>query len=990
MFKHSSYFKSCFLALFVFLFSIPLLEVASAQSIYLEWVDNPLETMVVNWVDNSGGNATVEYRTVGSAGWSTSSGSNRSIPGSSMRVYTVHLNGLTPGQAYEFRVGGNSDIHKFRTAPNSLETPMKFIVAGDILENGVGYEQALEDFVKVSIHAAAADPYFAVLGGDLAHARGDANNVNQWMDFFRLWHDNMVTDDGFMVPILAAVGNNEVPNRYGDDPEDAVFYYTFFRYPQDQWGSKISYGKLDFREYLSIITLDSDHTQRIPGMQTQWLRGTLNNRQGVRHVIPIYHVAGWPTFASRTLIGPQEDLVRNNWHKVFWDNRIRLVFEHHDHIYKRTFPIGQCDDEIRNEKDCQYGNNAQNGVIYMGGGAWGSDNDRAAENRWYHEQVTDQIHNFVVVEIDGSAQTATAIGENGQVLDEFTDYVFLREPTSLPPDDITPTSFTARWELVEGATNYRIDVSTDPDFDTFFRNNKNKSLGDTNEFELEDLDPEETYYYQVRAENDLTTSDSSDDIVVQLIIIDPNLSSMSAEKNTAVGDNKEKVGITVSVRDEDDQPVENFQVSLFAEEGNLKAVNKFVRTNAQGLAEFQVFNDRAQTVTYGASVGSKEVTQKVQVTYLPVAPVALSASGVQNRQFKANWELVPDTDSYILDVATDNSFSQFVSGYDSRNVGNVTSHTVEAVNPGTEYFYRVRAVTNSLVGINSQAISTITFPDTPEATGASDISVISFKANWNAAAGAKKYRLDVARDQNFEQIVQGYEDLDVGNVQSYEVDGLLPGRNYYYRVQAESEPRLSNNSNIVNATTNLIDTESSEITSQQLRVLANGEQVNEIMIIVRDEEGALQSGVKVELNSENGSSQIEEIQPVTNEEGMAVFGVKNTKPEEVTYSVTAATVDMGEISVEFLPVEGELSLGHNFPNPFRFNSSIPLTIPKLMSVKLQVFNSLGAPVRTLIDEEIETGYYEVPFNGADLAAGVYFYRLITEEGTKTGKMVLVK
>lgn len=990
MFKHSSCFKSCFLAFFIFLFTAPILEVSFAQSIYLEWVENPLETMVVNWVDNSGGNANVEYRPVGTSNWSASSGSNRSIPGTTMRVYTVHLDGLSAGQAYEFRVGGNSEIYKFRTAPNSLETPMKFIVAGDILENGVGYDQALEDFVKVSVHAAAADPYFAVLGGDLAHARGNPDDVNQWIDFFQLWHDNMITDDGFMVPILAAVGNNEVPNRYGDDPEDAIFYYTFFSYPQDQWGSKISYGKLDFKEYLSIITLDSDHTQRIPGMQTNWLNGTLNNRQGFRHVIPVYHVAGWPTFASRTLIGPQEDLVRNNWHKVFWDKRVRLVFEHHDHIYKRTFPIGQCSDEIRNEKDCQYGNNAKNGVIYMGGGAWGSDNDRAADNRWYHQQVTDKVHNFVVVEIDGSAQTATAIGENGQVLDEFTDYVFLDEPVSLPPDNITPTSFTARWEKVEGATNYRIDVSTDPDFDTYFRNNKNKSLGDTDEFELEDLDPEQTYYYQVRAENDLTTSESSDDITVQLIIIDPDLSSMSVEKNTAVGDNNEKVGLTVTVRDEDDVPVENFLVSLFTEEGNLKAVSKFVRTSAQGVAEFQVFNDRAETVTYGATTGGKEITQKVQVTYIPVAPVALSATEVQNRRFKANWEVVSGAGSYLLDIATDSSFSQFVSGYQARDVGNVTSHTVEGVNPGTNYFYRVRAVTNDLIGVNSQTIKTTTFPDTPEATDASDITVISFKANWDAAAGAKNYLLDVARDQNFEQIVQGYENLDVGNVQSYEVDGLLPGRDYYYRVQAESEPRVSSNSNVVNVLTNTIDIESSEITSQQLRVLANGEQTNEIMVVIRDEDGALQEGVKVELNPDNGSSQVEEIQPVTNEEGVAVFGVKNNRPEEVTYSVVAATVDIGEISLEFLPVEGVLSLGHNFPNPFRFNSSIPLTIPKSMVVKLQVFNSLGSPVRTLIDEEMETGYYELPFNGADLAAGVYFYRLTTEEGTKTGKMVLVK
>ena len=152
----------------------------------------------------------------------------------------------------------------------------------------------------------------------------------------------------------------------------------------------------------------------------------------------------------------------------------------------------------------------------------------------------------------------------------------------------------------------------------------------------------------------------------------------------------------------------------------------------------------------------------------------------------------------------------------------------------------------------------------------------------------------------------------------------------------------------------------------------------------------LQEGVNVQLIEAGGNSEIEETQPITDQDGMAIFKVSNNSPETVTYSIIAATVKIGEISIEFLPVEGVLQLGNNFPNPFRFNSSIPMTIPNPMDVKLEIYNSLGLPVRTLIDEELETGYYEIPFNGSDLAAGVYFYRLITEDETKTGKMVLVK
>ncbi|MDR9409566.1 MAG: fibronectin type III domain-containing protein [Balneolaceae bacterium] len=968
------------------------LQKVYGQYIYLEWVEDPTETMAVNWIDDAGGNSTVEYRAEGSSNWSDKSGNSRSIPNSAKRVYTVKLSGLSAGQGYEFRAEGSGDIYKFRTAPNSLNSPLRFLVAGDLLDSPSQLAEAKSDFVKVSQHAAGSDPHFAVIGGDLANAKGDESLVNHWMDLFELWHENMITEDGYFVPIVAAMGNNEVPNSYGDSPEDSPFFYTFFRYPQDLWGSKISYGKLDFNDYLSIVTLDSDHTHRIPGTQTTWLDNTLKNRKNFRHVIPVYHVAGWPTFKSRTLFGTQENLVRNNWHKVFNNNDIRLVFEHHDHIYKRTLPIGDCDDEIRHELSCEneYGDDAKDGVIYMGGGSWGSENSREAENRWYLDKITDEIHNFVVVEITDHRRTATAIGEDNQVLDEFTDFVFLDPPVVLSPAEITEESFTARWEKVEGAESYLLDISTDKNFKNTFRSYSNKDVGDVDEFQLVDLDPSKIYYYRVRAKNILTTSQTSEVMPVQLVKVDPDLSSVTVSKDVVEANEEDTSTITVTVIDEDEELVENFLVTLFAEEGNLLTDDNTVRTNSDGQAEFTVFNDRSEVVTYGAIAGTEEINQKVQVTFIPRAPVSLSATDVENRQFTANWEMVENTDHYLFDVATDSDFSNIISGYQSLNVGNVTSHTVDGVDPGTEYFYRVRAVTDELIGVNSQPISTTTFPDTPVAVEPSDITVISFNANWEAAEGAENYRLDVARDSNFESLVEGYENIDVGNVQMYEVDGLLPDREYYYRVVSEAEPRLSENSNTINVSTLSIDTENSEIFSSQLRVLANGDQSNTIEIIILGEDGSLQEAVDVQLIAENGSSQIEEIQPVTDEEGVALFGVTNTTAEKVTYSVIAATVEIGDIELEFLEDEGILSLGDNFPNPFRFDSSIPLRIPRSMHVELRIFNSLGAPVRTLLDQEVETGYYEVPFNGADLAAGVYFYRLITEEGTKTKKMVLVK
>jgi hypothetical protein len=900
------------------------------------------------------------------------------------------LTGLDSGQSYEFRIGGAGSIYKFRTAPENIDQPIRFIVAGDFLDSGSDLEEAKQAFIEISKYAASYNPYFVAIGGDLANAEGNLDNVDQWFFLFETWEQEMITEDGFMIPMLAALGNNDVDGNFGQDPEAAPFYYTFFRYPQDQWGSKISYGRLDFNKYLSIVTLDSDHTHRIPGAQTSWLDNTLKNRKDFRHVIPVYHVAGWPSIIGRTLVGTQENLVRNNWHKVFRENNIRLVFEHHDHVYKRTVTLGDCEDEISNLFDCEHGEDAKNGVIYMGGGSWGSDNRRNSDKRWYHEEVVEEIHNFVVVEIDDLKRKATAVGENGQILDEFTDYVYLNPPLSLTASNVDNSGFRARWEPVEGATRYHLDVSTDSEFSNFLYGFNNRNVGNTTDWDLDDLDPTETYYYRVRAVNELTTSDESEVVAVNLVNVDPQLSMISATENKLVADGKDRATISVTVIDEENEPVPNFEVELFVNQGKLGTEDVTLLTDSEGIANFEVFNDQPEIVTYKALAGDVVINGEVKISFVPIPPVALAANLVQTREFQANWELVGMADNYQIDVATDGEFINILPQYQALNTGNVTSWVVSGMNPGQTYHYRVRAVSGELVGVNSQTISTKTFPEIPVATNASNVNSVRFRANWNTTDGAEAYRLDVAKDSEFNQFVEGYKDLNVGDQLSVLVENLRPGQSYFYRLRAIAGPRESENSNGIQVTTEALSPDLSEIQAEQLKVLANGDQTNTIIVTVRGESGELQQGVSVELVPENGSSQIDAPKKVTNEDGNAIFTVTNTVAEVVTYGVRAAGQNIGSFKVEFLKDEGVLVLGKNFPNPFRVESSIPITIPSQMDVELIVYNSLGITVRTLLDETVERGYYEVPFNSSELAAGVYFYRLRADGLSKVGKMLLVK
>ena len=83
-------------------------------------------------------------------------------------------------------------------------------------------------------------------------------------------------------------------------------------------------------------------------------------------------------------------------------------------------------------------------------------------------------------------------------------------------------------------------------------------------------------------------------------------------------------------------------------------------------------------------------------------------------------------------------------------------------------------------------------------------------------------------------------------------------------------------------------------------------------------------------------------------------------------------------------------LYQNYPNPFNPVTVISWQLTTSTHVELNIYNILGEKVRTLVNKKYVPGRYEYVFDASGLAAGLYFYRIKTDQFMKTKRMILIK
>lgn len=111
------------------------------------------------------------------------------------------------------------------------------------------------------------------------------------------------------------------------------------------------------------------------------------------------------------------------------------------------------------------------------------------------------------------------------------------------------------------------------------------------------------------------------------------------------------------------------------------------------------------------------------------------------------------------------------------------------------------------------------------------------------------------------------------------------------------------------------------------------------------------------------------------------------------YIAAFLEVDMAMGGTQTVVVSSSPALAQNYPNPFQVATGVTeirFDLPQRGYTTLEVYDAMGRTVRTLASEELDAGSHLRVFDAQGLAAGTYYYRLVSAGRQITRSMLYVR
>lgn len=378
-------------------FNKPAKLIVNEIGAYTTWYADPSNSVMLHYLTVGNTFAECQVRVLGTYEWYTVPlFADKIFPLNTKRVKWFKVENLTPDTTYETRLKGSDNIYKFKTMPATHTRDIKIALISDHM----GF-QAMPD-VEKSFIAEATQQFRTMhnnnvdvicLAGDGVHDNGTRGDY--WEEFWGEYFKSCDNNNNLMIPILYCFGNHDgihyredgrrvfLWHYEGSTKDSVVFQYNFFSNLND-----LGYGAIDIGDYMSILYMNSDHTQPIIGDQVTWLENTLQARQG-RHIFPFFHVTPYPLYYaySEGYSGAQAKQIRENWSPLFSQYGVKVAGCGHDHTSSVTKKV--TNDSL----------DETNGVVYTGQGYCAGSETRTFDGRdlWYSDYHSFDVKGFSII-----------------------------------------------------------------------------------------------------------------------------------------------------------------------------------------------------------------------------------------------------------------------------------------------------------------------------------------------------------------------------------------------------------------------------------------------------------------------------------------------------------------------------------------------------------------------------------------------------------------
>ena len=356
-----------------------------------------------------------------------------------------------------------------------------------------------------------------------------------------------------------------------------------------------------------------------------------------------------------------------------------------------------------------------------------------------------------------------------------------------------PATITLKWNNVEGAEKYNLEVSKDEAFTDLIYNNT--EIVDTAKRLTLEYDTQ--YFWRVRYSNSDGLSPYSGKYSFTTIKPVPKVVlSSPVNDSTILGPLLWLKWKSVSGRD-----FYQLQVSKNSDFSDIVVFMDDLQINEIEISDLEIGYEyywRARA-SINNVLGEYSNTYKFS-TYSDVPKVVLRSpvndSTILGTSVWLKWKSVSGRDYYQMQLATDNNFTNIVEFLDTLHINEIL---VDNLIKGQDYYWRARASKYNYFGeYSSTSRFYTTHGDTTKpvllapANDAMDVNT-TLTFNWERIDTAEYYQLEIAEDDNFDDLFYLNENVSE-NKQT--VNDFEKGRRYYWRVRFASQGGNSMYSNV--------------------------------------------------------------------------------------------------------------------------------------------------------------------------------------------------